>query len=171
MRANRLRFDNYKMAIHALLGLAGLLGCAHTAPEIPVGEKLPSVEIHVVFKPEEYDGIKVSGLLLVASDNGMTIDRRMVEASNNGIASIVDCETGLRIRGWVLPDSFPGPTSDQDRLHLEPREFFGKRVTYWIFNDDERGPKCIEIQNSFSTEDVPKRRAVGDRVRVIAKTG
>jgi len=102
----------------------------------------------LAFQYVQYDGRTLSGLLLVGAQAPTVIDRRMVEDSSVGLASVRNSETREAFSPWIADRAMPEASGD-DLITLRPGERFGRTVSFLVFADPDGttvGPRCIDFE-------------------------
>jgi hypothetical protein len=119
---------------------AFLVGCAH--PQRVPQDRQESNGLLLL--NGSYDGVYITGLLIVLGDDKLKLDRRLPESASVGVRFVRQC-SGERIAHDVADTSMPAPQSE-DLLQIGPGFVYGKKVKLVVFGDG--GPDCIIAANA-----------------------
>ncbi|ADO71578.1 hypothetical protein [Stigmatella aurantiaca] len=102
------------------------------------------------------DGEALSGrLLLSATDQGLLLDQRLIEAAYLTTEAVSACETGQPLP-FVVMDVYAKPPDREELLLLKPGYWYGKNVRIPLFTKSTHGdpsPTCIEVELAFRALD------------------
>ncbi len=98
------------------------------------------------------DGETLSGrFLLTAAEQGLLLDKRLIETAYLTAESVSSCETGQPLP-FVVMDVYAKPPGPEDLLLLKPGYWYGKDVHIPLFTKGSMGassPACIDVELAF----------------------